>query len=166
MTATRIDRGSTNSTTIYSDGGDLVFERTFDAPRDQVWKAFTDPALIPRWWGPHGTMTTVAEMDVRPGGKWRYISRGPNRDDVEFYGEYLKIDPPKGFEWTFMFDVDGLGPQGGPESFTFEDVGGKTKVTSVAHMGSVEAIDGALSTGMVGGAIETWDRLEALLAGG
>jgi uncharacterized protein YndB with AHSA1/START domain len=166
MTAIRIDRGSTKSTTIYSDGGELVFERTFDAPRGQVWKAFTDPALIPRWWGPHGTTTTVVEMDVRPGGKWRYISRGPNRDDVDFYGEYLKIDPPKGFEWTFMFDVEGLGPQGGPETFTFEEVGGKTKVRSVAHMGSVEAIDGALSTGMVAGAIETWDRLEALLAGG
>lgn len=166
MTATQIDRGSTNSTTIYSDGGNLVFERTFDARREQVWKAFTDPELIPRWWGPHGTMTTVAEMDVRPGGKWRYVSRGPNRDDVEFYGEYLKVDPPRGFEWTFMFDVDGLGPQGGPETFTFEDVGGKTKVTSVAQMGSVEAIEGALSTGMVGGAIETWDRLEALLAEG
>lgn len=166
MTATRTDRGSTKSTTIYSDGGDLTFERTFDAPREQVWKAFTDPKLIPRWWGPHGTTTTVAEMDVRPGGKWRYISRGPNRDDVEFYGEYRKIDPPKGFEWTFMFDVDGLGPQGGAETFTFEDLGGKTKVTSVGHMGSVEAIEGAVSTGMVGGAIETWDRLAALLAKG
>jgi uncharacterized protein YndB with AHSA1/START domain len=105
-------------------------------------------------------------MDVRPGGKWRYISRGPNREEVEFYGEYLKIDRPRGFEWTFMFDVDGLGPQGGPETFTFDDVGGKTRVTSVARMGSVEAIDGALSSGMVGGAIETWDRLEALLAKG
>jgi uncharacterized protein YndB with AHSA1/START domain len=166
MTATRIDRGSSKSTTVYSDGGDLTFERTFNAPREQVWKAFTDPNLIPRWWGPHGTTTTVAEMDVRPGGKWRYISRGPNREEVEFYGEYLKIDPPRGFEWTFMFDVDGLGPQGGPETFTFDDVGGKTRVTSVARMGSVEAIDGALSSGMVGGAIETWDRLEALLAKG
>jgi uncharacterized protein YndB with AHSA1/START domain len=166
MTATRIDRGSSKSTTVYSDGGDLTFERTFDAPREQVWKAFTDPNLIPRWWGPHGTTTTVAEMDVRPGGKWRYISRGPNREEVEFYGEYVKIDPPRGFEWTFMFDVDGLGPQGGPETFTFDDVGGKTRVTSVARMGSVEAIDGALSSGMVGGAIETWDRLEALLAKG
>ena len=74
MTATRIDRGSTETTTIYSEGGDLVFERTFDAPREQVWKAFTDPELVPRWWGPHGTTTTVVEMDVRPGGKWRYVS--------------------------------------------------------------------------------------------
>jgi uncharacterized protein YndB with AHSA1/START domain len=166
MTATRIDRGSNETTTIYSDGGDLTFERTFDAPHEQVWKAFTDPNLIPRWWGPHGTTTTVAEMDVRPGGSWRYVSRGPDREEVTFSGEYLKVDPPEGFEWTFMFDVEGVGPMGGPETFTFEEVDGKTKVTSVGRMGSVEALEGALASGMVKGAVETWDRLEALLAEG
>lgn len=166
MTATRIDRGSTDTTTIYSDGGDLVFERTFDAPREQVWKAFTDPDQVPRWWGPHGTTTTVAEMDVRPGGKWRYVSSASDRDDVAFYGEYLEVTPPSGFTWTFMFDVEGLGPQGGPETHLFEDVDGKTKVTSIGHMGSAEAIEGALASGMIAGAIETWDRLEALLAEG
>ena len=166
MTATRIDRGSTESTTIYQDGTDLIFERTFDAPRERVWKAYTDPQLIPRWWGPHGTTTTVVEMDVRPGGTWRYRSSAADRDDVVFYGEYLEVDPPKGFKWTFMFDLEGVGPAGGPETHTFEEVDGKTKVKSVGHMGSSEAIDGALSTGMAGGAIETWDRLEALLAKG
>ena len=100
MTATRIDRGSNETTTIYSDGGDLVFERTFNATREQVWKAFMDPERLPRWWGPHGTTTTVAEMDVRPGGKWRYISHAADRDDVTFYGEYLEIDPPASFKWT------------------------------------------------------------------
>ena len=105
-------------------------------------------------------------MDVRPGGKWRYVSRGPDREDVTFYGEYLAIDPPKGFEWTFLFDVEGIGAQGGPASFTFEDVGGKTKVISVGHMGSVEALEGALASGMVKGAVETWDRLAAVLAKG
>ena len=164
MTATRIDRGSTPTTTIYSEGGDLVFERTFDAPRERVWQAFTDPEIVPRWWGKHGTTTTVAEMDVRPGGKWRYISSAPDRDDVAFYGEYLSITPPEGFDWTFMFDVDGVGPQGGPESHRFEDLGGRTKVVSVGHMGSPEILEGALATGMAEGAIETWDRLAAVLA--
>lgn len=164
MTATRIDRGSTESTTIYSEGGDLVFERTFDASRELVWKVFMDPVLVPRWWGPHGTTTTVAEMDVRPGGKWRYVSSAPDRDDVEFYGEYVEIDPPERFTWTFLFDVEGVGPQGGPETHTFEDVGGKTKITSVGHMGSAEVIEAALATGMAAGAIASWDRLEALLA--
>jgi len=166
MQATRIDRGSTETTAIYQDGTDLVYERTFDAPRERVWKAFMDPDAIPRWWGPHDTSTTVAEMDVRPGGSWRYISRAPDRDDVSFFGEYLEIEPPERFRWTFMFDVEGLGEQGGPETFTFEDVGGKTKVTSIGHFGSVEAIEGALATGMTAGAIETWDRLAAELAKG
>jgi uncharacterized protein YndB with AHSA1/START domain len=152
--------------TIYSKGGDLVFERTFDAPRERVWEAFTDPKLIPLWWGQHGTITTVEEMDVRPGGKWRYVNSAPDREDVTFYGEYLEVTPPEGYKWTFMFDLDGVGPTGGPETFILEEVDGKTKVTSIGHMGSAEAIETALATGMVGGAIETWDRLEALLKKG
>ncbi len=112
MTLTRIDRGSTATTSVYSDGGDLVFERTFDAPRELIWKAFTDPELIPRWWGPHGTTTTVAEMDVRPGGSWRYVSHADDRDDVAFYGEYLEVEPPERIKWTFLFEVEGIGAQG------------------------------------------------------
>ena len=162
--AMRIDRGSTATTTIYSEGGDLVFERTFDAPREKVWQAFTDPELVPRWWGQHGTTTTVAEMDVRAGGTWRFVSSAPDREDIEFFGEYLEVAPPELLRWTFMFDLEGIGPQGGPETFRLEEIDGKTKVTSIGHMGSPEVIESALATGMVGGAIETWDRLEALLA--
>jgi hypothetical protein len=65
-----------------------------------------------------------------------------------------------------MFDVDGVGPMGGPETWSLEEIDGKTRVRSVGHMGSVEALEGALASGMVGGAIETWDRLEAVLAEG
>ena len=162
-TATRIDRGSTDTTAIYTEGTDLVFERTFDAARERVWEAFTDPERVPLWWGPHNTSTTVEEMDVRPGGRWRYVSTAPDRDPVVFFGEYLEVTPPERFRWTFMFDVEGIGPQGGPETHTFEDLGGRTKVVSRGHFGSVEEIEGALATGMVAGAIETWDRLEALL---
>ena len=164
MASTRIDRGSTETTTIYSDGTELVFERTFDAPREQVWKAFTDPEIVPRWWGKRGSTTTVVEMDVRPGGAWRYVSSAPDREDVAFYGEYLEVTPPERIRWTFMFDVEGLGPQGGPETHTFEDLGGRTTIRSVGHFDSVESIEGALASGMVGGAIETWDRLAEVLA--
>jgi uncharacterized protein YndB with AHSA1/START domain len=166
MMATRIDLGSTETTAIYQEGTDLVFERTFDAPREKVWKAFTDREAVSRWWGPHGTTTTVVEMDVRPGGKWRYVSQAADREDVAFFGEYLEVTPPERLRWTFMFDVDGLGPQGGPETFTFEDIAGRTKIVSRGHFGSVEAIEGALATGMIKGAIETWDRLASELARG
>jgi uncharacterized protein YndB with AHSA1/START domain len=161
-----IDRFRNDTTTVYSDGGDLVYERTFAAPRELVWDAFMDPERIPRWWGPHGTTTTVVEMDVRPGGRWRYISRAADRDDVSFYGEYLKIEPRRHFTWTFLFDVEGLGPQGGPETFDFEDLDGKTKLTTRSHFPSAEVLEGALATGMIAGAVETWDRFEAMLAEG
>lgn len=94
------------------------------------------------------------------------MSHAPDRDDVAFYGEYLAIDPPSEFTWTFMFDLEDVGPIGGPETHTFEDLGGRTRIRAISSMGSSEAIDGALATGMVKGAIETWDRLEALLAEG
>jgi len=163
MATTKIDRGSTANTTIYSEGGDLVFERTFDAPRSIVWRALTDPALVARWWGKHGTTTTAAELDVRPGGRWRFINSAPDREDVAFYGEFISIDPPTGFEWTFMFDVEGIGPQGGPEAHTLTESNGRTLYRSVGHMGTPEVVDAALGSGMVAGAMETWDRLEVLL---
>ena len=62
---TVIERYRDDTTTIYSDGTALFYERIFDAPRDVVWQAFMDSDRIPRWWGPHGTTTTVVEMDVR-----------------------------------------------------------------------------------------------------
>ena len=163
MTATRVDRGSTDSTTIYSEGGDLVYERTFDAPRQLVWKAHTDAEMIPRWWGPYGHTTRVEEMDVRQGGTWRWVSVDTDGNEFAFYGEYLEVVPPERIKWTFMFDVEGVGPQGGPETLTLQEVDGKTLMRAVSHMGSAEAIEGALATGMVQGAIETWDRLDALL---
>jgi uncharacterized protein YndB with AHSA1/START domain len=102
-------------------------------------------------------------MDVRPGGRWRYVNSAPDRDDVVFYGEYLSVDPPQGYAWTFMFDVEGVGPQGGPEDYAFIETDGRTLVRAIGHMGTPEVVEGALATGMAEGAIETWDRLAALL---
>lgn len=158
------ERFRNDTMTVYSEGTELVFERTFDAPRYVVWQAFTDPDRIPRWWGPHGTTTEVVEMDVRVGGTWRYISRAPDREDVVFHGEYLEVVPPERFTWTFLFEVPGVGDQGGPETFTFEDVGGRTRVRSSSHFASAEEIEGALASGMISGAVETWDRFAAMLA--
>ena len=167
MTATRIDRGSTATTTIYSEGGDLVYERTFDAPRELVWRANTDADLIPRWWGPRGHTTRVVDLDLRPGGKWRWVSTDESGNEFAFYGEYLEVVPPERITWTFMFDVEGVGPQGGPETLYLEETeDGTTRMRAVGHMGSEEAIDAALATGMTEGAIQTWDRLDELLAEG
>ena len=166
MTEPRIDRGSTPTTAIYSIGGNLYFERTFDAPRERVWQAFTDPEIVPRWWGKHGTTTVVEQMDVRVGGAWKYVSHADDREPVTFYGEYLDIEEPARFRWTFLFDVPGVGPQGGPETHTFEDLGGRTLVRSVGEMGSAAEIEAAVAVGMIEGGIELLDRLAELLAEG
>jgi len=158
-----IERFRTGTTRVYSDGADLVWERTFDTPRELVWQAFMDPERVPSWWGPHGTTATVVEMDVRPGGRWRYISRAADRDDVPFMGEYLEVEPPKSFKQTFIVDIDGMRDHVGVETFTFENVGGRTRLTSRSHSPSVEALESALATGMIAGGVETWDRFEAML---
>lgn len=164
MTVTRIDRGSTDTTTIYSEDGDLTYERVFDAPRELVWRANTDAELIPRWWGPRGHTTRVVELDLRAGGRWRWVSTDESGNEFAFYGEYLEVVPPERITWTFMFDVEGVGPQGGPETLYLDETGdGRTRMRAVGHMGSEEAIDAALATGMTQGAIETWDRLDELL---
>ncbi len=162
---TATERFRNDTTLVYSDGPDLVWQRTFDAPRELVWQAFMDPERIPRWWGPHGSTATVVEMDVRPGGRWRYISHAPGRDDVPFTGEYREVDPPMRFTSTFIVDIDGMRDHVGIGTFIFEDVDGKTKLTSTSHFPSVEELEDALATGMIAGGVETWDRFAAMLAG-
>jgi uncharacterized protein YndB with AHSA1/START domain len=75
--------------------GELVLTRTFDAPRDLVFKLWTDPKHIQHWWGPEGFTTTVHVMDVRAGGAWRYSMRGPDGNDYPFNGEFIQVVPPE-----------------------------------------------------------------------
>src|SRR3989442_10606345 len=74
---------------------EILITREFDAPRDLVFKAMTDPDLIPRWWGPRAYTTEVDQMDVRPGGKWRFINRTPDGTAHGFRGEDREIVPPE-----------------------------------------------------------------------
>lgn len=153
-----------DATTIYAEGAELVIERVFDAPRERVWAAMTSPEHIARWWGPHGTTTDVVEMDVRPGGRWRWINRFEG-GQAPFTGEYREVVPPERLVRTSIFDVEpfNAGP-GAVETITFEDVGGQTKVTHHALFPSQDVLDGALSQGMSKGALEQFDRLAELLA--
>jgi uncharacterized protein YndB with AHSA1/START domain len=167
MATTRIDRGSTEATTVYTEGPDFVMERIFDAPRELVWKVFTEPERIPRWWGPRDTTMTVVEMDVRPGGTWRWVSHTPGGEDAPFKGKYLEVVPPERIVRTEIYDVEPFNSdesQAAIETMTLEDLGGRTKVVSRSRFPSVESLEGALGTGMVSGAIETWDRIAEELA--
>jgi uncharacterized protein YndB with AHSA1/START domain len=124
-------------TIAYTDGPYLVMERIFDAPRELVWKVLTDPERVPRWWGPRSTTMTVEEMDVRPGGHWRWVAHSAE-GDAPFKGEYLEVVPPERLVRTEIFDVPPYNSGPDPaavETMTLEDLGGRTKLVSrrVAH---------------------------------
>jgi uncharacterized protein YndB with AHSA1/START domain len=150
--------------TAYTDGSELVMERVLDAPRDLVWKVLTDPERVTRWWGPRGYTTTVVEMDLRPGGRWRWINHTTSGEDAPFKGEYLEVVPPERMVRTFIFDVPGFDDRAAVETLTLEDLGDRTKVTARSRFPSEEDLGGALSTGMIRGALETYDRLAEELA--
>src|SRR5881398_103487 len=83
---------------------ELVTTYIFDAPSELVWKAWTDPKLIPRWWGPRRYTTTVEKMEVRPGGTWRFIQRDAEGNVYGFHGEYKEVVPPKRIVDTFEYE--------------------------------------------------------------
>jgi uncharacterized protein YndB with AHSA1/START domain len=156
-----VERVQTEHIRIYSEGTVLTWERTFDAPRELVWQVMLDPEAIPSWWGPHRYTTTVEEMDVRVGGKWRFVNHS-EEGDFPFWGEYLELDPPRGFVQTFTFPDIADTP--GIEHYRLEEIDGKTRLTSWSDFGTPEVLEGAIATGMVEGGIQAWERLAVEIA--
>jgi uncharacterized protein YndB with AHSA1/START domain len=145
-------------TTTPSDT-EIVMTRVFDAPRELVFEAHTSCEHMAHWWGPRKYEVVECDIDFRTGGTWRVVHRGPEGNDVTFYGEYLEIAAPERITWTFNFDDT----TGGPETYTFEEHDGKTTLTSTAEFDTIEQRDALLETGMEEGAAETWDRLDEYL---
>ncbi|MEX0681973.1 MAG: SRPBCC family protein [Dehalococcoidia bacterium] len=140
---------------------ELFLTRTFNAPRDLVFKTWLDPKAIPEWWGPRKDATIVDQMDVRPGGTWRFISRDAEGNEFGFHGVYHEITPGERIVQTFEFE--GWPGHVALETATFEEVDGKTKFTGQSVFQSVEDRDGMVSSGMEEGAAETMDRLAEIV---
>ena len=153
---------STTKVTLPSDK-EILITREFDAPRDVVYKAMTDRTLIPRWWGPRTTTTTVDKMEVRAGGKWRFISRDADGSESAFRGEYRELIPGEKIVQTFEWE-----PMAGhisTETATLSDLdGGRTLLTTRSVFGSKEERDGMVQSGMESGLRETYDRFDEVLA--
>jgi len=153
--------GTTATITTPQDR-EIRVERIFDAPRDRVFAAFTDPALIPEWWGPYDTTTIVDQMDVRPGGLWRFIAQDCDGRETAFRGVYREVTPPErivqSWEW------EGLPGHVSIETAEFEDLGDKTRMIGTTLFHTTEERDGMLNSGMEKGMNETYERLDALLA--
>jgi uncharacterized protein YndB with AHSA1/START domain len=143
---------------------ELVMTRTFDAPRELVFRAHVDPALIPQWWG-WSTYTTIVEtLDARPGGKWRFVSHGPDGSVMAFFGEYRDVVAPERITWTFGYDGLPEGVEPGEETYTFEEHDGRTTLTSYTRFKTKEERDGLLESGMEEGANHSAERMDELLA--
>jgi uncharacterized protein YndB with AHSA1/START domain len=142
---------------------EIHIERVFAAPRDHVFAVFTDPQLIPRWWGPRGTTAIVDQMDVRAGGSWRFVMRDEDGSETGFRGTYREVTPPKRIVQTFEWE--GMPGHVSVETVTFEDLGESTKVTTTSLFHTTQERDGMLSSGMERGMNETYARLDELLAG-
>jgi uncharacterized protein YndB with AHSA1/START domain len=154
--------GSDNTMQVTTPSArEIVLTRVFDAPRALVFQMMTDPALIPHWWGPSDFTTIVEKMEVKPGGLWRYIQRGPDGYESAFRGVYREVTPPERLVYTFEWE--GMPGHVLVETVVFEEVGDKTRVTDTSLFHTTEERDGMLQSGMETGARETWDRLAALL---
>jgi uncharacterized protein YndB with AHSA1/START domain len=137
-------------------------QRWFDAPRERVWQAFTDPELIPQWWGLRSTTTIVDELELRPGGTWRFVQRSDDGSETGFRGEYREIRGPESLTWTFEWE--GMPGHISTETVTFTEQDGGTLVSTASVFDNREDRDGMVESGMEDGMRETYDRLAELLA--
>ena len=138
---------------------EIRLTRLFDAPRALVFEAMTKPEHVKQWWGclGEGYSVPVCEIDLRPGGKWRFANRHPHGEAV-FYGEYREIVPPERLVYTEFYEPY---PDGGSLVTTeFAEENGKTRMTVTALYPSLDVRDIVLKTGMEKGAATSYDRLE------
>ena len=140
---------------------EMLIIHKFDAPRHLVYQIYTDPKLIPDWWGPRNLTTKVEKMEARPGGSYRYIQHDPQNNAYIFHGIYHTIQPEKliisTFEWEGMPDHVCLA------TTKFDERDGKTIVTQQNVFQSVEDRDGMIQTGMEKGLVEGYERFNEVL---
>lgn len=138
--------------------------RSFNAPRHLVFQAFTTPALLTRWMlGPPGFTMPVCEIDLRPGGRFRYVWRKPSGTEMGMGGQFVEVVPPTRIVHVESFDEDWTG---GETRVTteFDEHDGVTTVTMTVLYGTKDGRDGALATGMTTGMSAGYLALDALLA--
>jgi uncharacterized protein YndB with AHSA1/START domain len=144
---------------------EIVMTREFDAPPELVWKAWTTPELVSRWWpGRHGTMKTC-EIDLRVGGAWRYVMEASEGFEVAFHGEYREIVEAERLVNTEVFE--GAPPEAGAALNTnvFEALGGgRTRLTMTTSVDSKQVRDMILGTGMESGAQAGLDIIDDIVA--
>jgi uncharacterized protein YndB with AHSA1/START domain len=156
--------GVKNSLDLEPDSHALIGTRVFDAPRDLVWQAWSDPKHLAQWWGPNGFTTTTSAFDMRPGGVWRFVMHGPDGRDYQNRITFEEIVKPE----RIVYRHDGGGdvePVQFKTTVTFEDLGGKTRLTMRGVFPSAAERERVIREyGADKGMIQTLSRLEQYLA--
>jgi uncharacterized protein YndB with AHSA1/START domain len=160
--AAKTKNSGTFTVTTPSDQ-EIRMTRLFDAPRQLVFEAMSKPEHVRRWWGQlgEGYSVPVCEIDLRPGGRWRFVNRHP-QGEAAFHGEYREIVPPSRIVFTEIFEDF-------PDSVSvvtaeLADEDGKTRLTATVRYPSKDVRDMVIASGMSKGAGISYDRLEDLLA--
>ena len=136
----------------------ILITREFDAPRHLVYRAWTTPELVKRWWsGQRGEMT-IAEIDLRVGGAWRYVMIADGGFEVGFHGEYRELVPDERIVSTEVFE--GMPDGEALNTHTFTETDGRTTLTVLMALSSQEERDAVIATGMESGMQESLDLLE------
>jgi uncharacterized protein YndB with AHSA1/START domain len=148
---------------VTDEARSIVISRRFDAPRDLVFRAWTDPVHLERWWGPTGFSTKTSEFSMRAGGHWRHVMRGPDGTEYPNLSTYEEIVPPERIVYSL-----GTGLEGEPPiarvTVTFETQGGTTLLTMRLVFPTVEARDEVVRTrGAIEGGNQTLARLAEFL---
>jgi uncharacterized protein YndB with AHSA1/START domain len=148
----------------------VIMTRTFAAPRDVVWTAFTDPRHVSKWYGGHGFDNPVCEMDVRPGGLWRHTMRTPDGTEFPMEFVYLEVVRPERLVWKNARPVtDPTRGKNVTNIVTLEDAGAQTKWKLVARFDSLAERDHAMGMGFSRVITQGSEKLDAIvraLAGG
>jgi uncharacterized protein YndB with AHSA1/START domain len=140
----------------------IVITREFDAPPDRVFRAYTEPELVAQWLGPRRLAMKIEEYDCRTHGAYRFVHIDTDGTEYGFHGTFHEVRQDERIVQTFTWDGE---PDGvSLDTAVFEDLGGRTRVTTTSVVASMEARDGILASGMEGGLSEGYERLDELLA--
>jgi uncharacterized protein YndB with AHSA1/START domain len=144
----------------------ILITREFDAPRHLVYKAYTTPELVKRWWNAKRGEVTVCEIDLRVGGKWRYVMIADGGFEVGFHGEYREIVPNERLVSTETYEglPEGVSEEDGTtvNTATFEETDGRTTLTILVQAPNKISRDAIIESGMEAGLQDALDLLEGV----
>ncbi len=153
-----------NNLDLDSDPRAIVGTREYDAPRDLVFSAFTDPNHLAQWWGPNGFKTTTLSFDMRPGGVWRFVMHGPDGRDYQNRITYEEVTPPERIVYRHG-GGDDVEPVQFRQIITFEDLGGRTRIVWRADFPTAGERDRVVKEhGADTGLVQTMARLAEYVA--